>query len=316
MDAHVPKSQSNEECHNNKQVDQGAKVKVSQVDLTMDNISQVIHNWETCAAIKQAEWVKPQQYGGQWLKYRYGEAWQTDYTTLPQTWQGKHYMLTMVEATTGWLETYLVPHATAWNTILGLEKQDKHPQLLTGLVFKNPHQPCCPSLDTLQALHVLETQNWTQHSRREEEDGSLEGTPPKTPSSPISSRTRKQTVQAPLQQAVGPEGERMLVKVPFSTISLKAWKKVAKNYHSDPINTAKRLQYMIKQHNPDWSDMQLLLDALIETEKQLVLKKAGDLAEEFYRAQQEDVKEYSPLQDPKWNPDRTAEMKKLESYQE
>ncbi|TRZ08755.1 hypothetical protein HGM15179_018352 [Zosterops borbonicus] len=29
----------------------------------------------------------------------------------------------MVEATTGWLETYPVPHATAQNTILGLEKQ-------------------------------------------------------------------------------------------------------------------------------------------------------------------------------------------------
>ncbi|RMC20870.1 hypothetical protein DUI87_01723 [Hirundo rustica rustica] len=29
----------------------------------------------------------------------------------------------MVEATTGWLETYPVPHTTAWNTILGLEKQ-------------------------------------------------------------------------------------------------------------------------------------------------------------------------------------------------
>ncbi|RMC21191.1 hypothetical protein DUI87_02049 [Hirundo rustica rustica] len=32
-------------------------------------------------------------------------------------------MLTVVEATTGWLETYPVPHATAQNTILGLEKQ-------------------------------------------------------------------------------------------------------------------------------------------------------------------------------------------------
>ena len=32
-------------------------------------------------------------------------------------------MLTIVEATTGWLETYAVPHATARNTILGLEKQ-------------------------------------------------------------------------------------------------------------------------------------------------------------------------------------------------
>ena len=32
-------------------------------------------------------------------------------------------MLTIVEAKTGWLETYPVPHATAWNTMLGLEKQ-------------------------------------------------------------------------------------------------------------------------------------------------------------------------------------------------
>ncbi|GAB0208525.1 hypothetical protein GRJ2_003318200 [Grus japonensis] len=43
--------------------------------------------------------------------------------TLPQTPQGKRYVFTMVEATTGWLETYSVPHATARNTILGLEKQ-------------------------------------------------------------------------------------------------------------------------------------------------------------------------------------------------
>ncbi|RMC09625.1 hypothetical protein DUI87_13411 [Hirundo rustica rustica] len=33
------------------------------------------------------------------------------------------YVLTMVEATTVWLETYPVSHATARNTILGLEKQ-------------------------------------------------------------------------------------------------------------------------------------------------------------------------------------------------
>ncbi|RMC21713.1 hypothetical protein DUI87_02581 [Hirundo rustica rustica] len=113
VDAHVSKSQANEEHHNNEQVDKAAKVKVS----------QVIHDCETCAAIKQAKRVKPLWYGGRWLKYRYGEAWQIDYITLPQTRQGKRYVLTMVEATTGWLETYPVPHATARNTILGLEKQ-------------------------------------------------------------------------------------------------------------------------------------------------------------------------------------------------
>ncbi|GAB0181790.1 hypothetical protein GRJ2_000644300 [Grus japonensis] len=93
------------------------------VDLSMDAISQVIHQYETCTTIRQAKRVKPLWYGGRWLKYKYGEAWQIDYIMLPQTRQGKRYVLTMVEATTGWLETYPVPHATARNTILGLEKQ-------------------------------------------------------------------------------------------------------------------------------------------------------------------------------------------------
>ncbi|TRZ06225.1 hypothetical protein HGM15179_020883 [Zosterops borbonicus] len=89
----------------------------------LESISQVIHDCDICAAIKQAKRVKPLWYGGRWSKYKYGEAWQIDYVTLPQTRQGKRYVLTMVEATTGWLETYPVPHATARNTILGLEKQ-------------------------------------------------------------------------------------------------------------------------------------------------------------------------------------------------
>ncbi|RMC22144.1 hypothetical protein DUI87_03017 [Hirundo rustica rustica] len=125
VDAHVPKSRANEEHRNNKQ-GRDATYKWARdrgVDLTMDSISQVIHDCETCAAIKQAKRVKPLWYGGRWSKYKYGEAWQIDYITLPQTRQGKRYVLTMVAATTGWLETYPVPHATARNTILGLEKQ-------------------------------------------------------------------------------------------------------------------------------------------------------------------------------------------------
>ncbi|RMC11059.1 hypothetical protein DUI87_12251 [Hirundo rustica rustica] len=150
IDAHIPKSRANEEHRNNEQVDRAAKTEVSKidldwehkgelflaqwahdasghqgrdatykwardrgVDLTMDSISQVIHDCETCAAIKQAKRVKPLWYGGRWSKNKYGEAWQIDYITLPQTRQGKRCVLTMVEATTGWLETYPVPHATA-----------------------------------------------------------------------------------------------------------------------------------------------------------------------------------------------------------
>ncbi|XP_064900755.1 uncharacterized protein LOC135577045 isoform X1 [Columba livia] len=160
VDAHVPKSRATEEYLNNQQADQAAKIKIAEVDLdwqhkgelflarwahdasghqgrdatykwardrgvdlTMDTISQVINECETCAEIKQAKRLKPVWYGGRWLKYKYGEAWETYYITLPQTCQGKRYVLTMVEATTGWLETYAVHHATAQNTILGLEKQ-------------------------------------------------------------------------------------------------------------------------------------------------------------------------------------------------
>ncbi|RMB92488.1 hypothetical protein DUI87_31131 [Hirundo rustica rustica] len=130
--AHVPKSRANEEHRNNEQVDQAAKIEVSKidldwqhkgelflarwahdasghqgrdatykwaqdrgVDLTMDSISQVIHDCETCAAIEQAKRVKPLWYGGRWSKYKYREAWQIDYITLPQTHQGKRYVLMM-----------------------------------------------------------------------------------------------------------------------------------------------------------------------------------------------------------------------------
>lgn len=93
------------------------------MDLIIDTIAQVIHECETCTAAKQAKWIKPLWYGRQWLKYKYGEAWQIDYITLPQTCQGKCYLLTMVEATTGWLETHSACQATSQNAILGLEKQ-------------------------------------------------------------------------------------------------------------------------------------------------------------------------------------------------
>ncbi|KAK4822433.1 hypothetical protein QYF61_015180, partial [Mycteria americana] len=75
-----------------------------------------------------------------------------DYITLPQTRQGKRHVLTMVEATTGWLETYPVPHATAWNTILGLEKQ--RIQSDNGTHFRNNLK------DTWAKEHGIE---WVYH---------------------------------------------------------------------------------------------------------------------------------------------------------
>ena len=89
----------------------------------MDAIARVIPDCETCTAIKRADRMKTLCGEGQWQKYEYGEAWQVDSITLPRSHNGKHEVLTMVEATTGWLETHAVPHATTHNTRLGLEKQ-------------------------------------------------------------------------------------------------------------------------------------------------------------------------------------------------
>lgn len=112
------------------------------------------------------------------------------------------------------------------------------------------------------------------------------------------------------------EGEKVLVKVPFSTLDLEAWERVAGDYRNDPVNTAKRLRYIMKQHNPDWGDIQLLLDAFTETEKQLVLKTAGDLVADHFRQQQVDLREHFPLQDPGWNPNQPEERQKLKKYQD
>ncbi|KAK4817312.1 hypothetical protein QYF61_009165 [Mycteria americana] len=69
---------------------------------------------------------------------KYGEAWQIDSITLPQTRQGKRHVLTMVEATTGWLETYPVSR-DGWNqshfitpvSTLERERFKSHPSLST-----------------------------------------------------------------------------------------------------------------------------------------------------------------------------------------
>ena len=43
------------------------------VDLTMDTITQVIHNCDTSTISKQAKKIKPLWEEGRWQKYNYGE---------------------------------------------------------------------------------------------------------------------------------------------------------------------------------------------------------------------------------------------------
>lgn len=55
---------------------------------------------------------------------------------------------------------------------------------------------------------------------------------------------------------------------------------------------------------------------MTETEKQLIFKTAGNLAGDHYWIIGGDVKEYFPLQDPKWDVNKSAHMEKLQEYQD
>lgn len=83
------------------------------VDLTMDAIAQIIHECETCTALKQAKRIMPLWYGGQWQKYKYWGSlagWITSHSH--KLTMANAICLQWWKATTGWLETYPVPHAT------------------------------------------------------------------------------------------------------------------------------------------------------------------------------------------------------------
>ncbi|KFZ63305.1 hypothetical protein N338_12150, partial [Podiceps cristatus] len=108
----------------------------------------------------------------------------------------------------------------------------------------------------------------------------------------------------------------MMIRVPFSTTDLGEWRKIVKDYRSDPVSVAKPFQFIVKQHNPDWKDIQLLLGFMTETENQLILKMVGDMAQDYYKTTGGDVKEYFPLRDPKWDVNRTAHIGRLQAYQE
>lgn len=64
------------------EIQQGGDGLVIEGRLNHGSVSQVMHSCKICTAVKKAKWVKPLWYGGQWLKYKYVEAWEIDYITF------------------------------------------------------------------------------------------------------------------------------------------------------------------------------------------------------------------------------------------
>ncbi|RMB99743.1 hypothetical protein DUI87_23745 [Hirundo rustica rustica] len=207
----------------------------------------------------------------------------------------------------------------------GCENRDQKADYLVK--YKDPEEdvsllvsPSAPPPET-----ALEEEGEEGGETREKGDGKSKW------HTPISKRTRGHLVSkkggreggthvmAPLREAVGPQGDRVMVKVPFSPNDLIIWKQSAGSYREDPDRTARVVKMVIKTQNPDWNDLQVLLDTLMDsTEKEMVLRAMTEKAREMIRLRVADgtLNELVPREDPEWDPNTARGHQALKGYQE
>ncbi|GAB0208649.1 hypothetical protein GRJ2_003330600 [Grus japonensis] len=157
------------------------------------------------------------------------------------------------------------------------------------------------------------------HTPNPPDPDSLNDSDPEEGMSPVAgrTRTRKAHLQAPLRQAVGPEGP-VWVKVPFSVSDLKAWKEMAGIYWEDPDRVAKVMETIINNQDPDWKDLQVILNNLMTfEEKRIVLAKAREEAERTHpqAVQAGQLDRHFPENNPNWDPNNPPQRLMLTEYQ-
>uniref|UniRef100_A0A663FGX9 Core shell protein Gag P30 domain-containing protein n=1 Tax=Aquila chrysaetos chrysaetos TaxID=223781 RepID=A0A663FGX9_AQUCH len=136
--------------------------------------------------------------------------------------------------------------------------------------------------------------------------------------SPIAGRTRAQqkvVLQDPLRKAVGPDGMPVHVKVPFYTSDLINWKESAGSYRENPEKEYQPFQIIIENHNPDWKDIQVLLNTLLlPEEKKMVWEKAQE--ENIKLNKRDGPERFMLAQEPDWDPNTGAGWLMIKQYQQ
>lgn len=110
----------------------------------------------------------------------------------------------------------------------------------------------------------------------------------------------------------------MRVKAPFSTSDLNSWREEVKNFRKDPIKVSKLFEFIVRNQDPGWGDIDLMLTELTETEKALVIKTAkayvqGEIAS---GALQGNVGMLFPITNPRWDLKDPGKYVSLTRYQE
>ncbi|KFQ10077.1 hypothetical protein N329_11064, partial [Haliaeetus albicilla] len=108
------------------------------------------------------------------------------------------------------------------------------------------------------------------------------------------------------------------VKVPFSIKDLMAWKQAAGVYRQDPERVGRVVETIIRTQDPDWNDLQVILDNLLDsTEKQMVLKTGKAQAEVAHMNEMLSgtLEQSFPSGDPQWDPNDPVDRRRLTRYQ-
>ncbi|KAJ7402742.1 hypothetical protein BTVI_83662 [Pitangus sulphuratus] len=129
-------------------------------------------------------------------------------------------------------------------------------------------------------------------------------------------KTETNHTVAPLQQVISPTGGQIKVKVPFSESDLNSWREEAKCFRENPEKVAKRFELIVKNQDIDWSEIDLILSELTETEKELIIKTArnhveGQIATNVLRGNIDDI---FPVQKPNWEPNNPGHYALLKQY--
>ncbi|KFO53045.1 hypothetical protein N302_04208, partial [Corvus brachyrhynchos] len=99
---------------------------------------------------------------------------------------------------------------------------------------------------------------------------------------------------------------------------LQQWKNSIRKYREIPEKVAMWVEMAIKAQNPDWGDLNVMLDELLDnTEKDMVNKAAISAIETQIAAGnlQKLVNDIYPLAIPGWDPNVPEQMEKLKRYQ-
>ncbi|KFW97490.1 hypothetical protein N336_00034, partial [Phalacrocorax carbo] len=118
-------------------------------------------------------------------------------------------------------------------------------------------------------------------------------------------------------QAVGNDGP-VVMRVPFSITDLNNWKTAAGSYRDDPDRVASAFEIVVKTQDPDWRDIEAIMQVLFDSMEREVIRKAARTQVEAQVAAgvlQGQLKHHFLSVDPGWDPIDNGDKLLLMQYQ-